>query len=417
MPLKKKIIFQTAFETYTATDLIGQGGAGFVYKCHNVNGDVFAIKLLNAQNITSDRQKRFKNEVLFCQQTDNANVLKILDDRPFSQGDKSVPFYVMPLYDFSLRDLMKKGIKPDQVLPLYSQLLNGVEVAHLNKVVHRDLKPENFLYNSAENRLVVADFGISRFQEEELYTAVETKAEDRLANFLYAAPEQRKRGGEINATADIYALGLILNEMFTGEIPQGTSYKTIESVTPEYSYLDDLVSSMIRQSQNDRPSSIDVIKKDLIGRKNGFIERQQLSKLRNTVIPSTEIDDPLILNPPQLIDFDWQKGLLTLVLSSPVSDKWFQVFRAINYRQSMWGKEPSNFVLAPSKKELQIRAEEREVQGVIDYFKPWISIANNDYKQKLEHEKKNQEEELRRELEAKVAEQEARERLKKNIRL
>src|SRR5436189_4433201 len=121
MVLKKKIVFQTAFETYTAMDIIGQGGAGYVYKCQDSNGNVFAVKLLNPQNVTSDRQKRFKNEVLFCQKIDHSNVLKILDDGPYLQGDKSVPFYVMGLYDSSLRDLLKKGIKPNQALPLFSQ--------------------------------------------------------------------------------------------------------------------------------------------------------------------------------------------------------------------------------------------------------------------------------------------------------
>ena len=89
---------------------------------------------------------------------------------------------------------MKEGLKKDHILPLFSQLLNGVEAAHLRKVIHRDLKPENILYDPRGNRVIVADFGIAQFQEEELYTAVETKAEDRLANFQYAAPEQRKRG-------------------------------------------------------------------------------------------------------------------------------------------------------------------------------------------------------------------------------
>src|SRR6185503_5554501 len=154
----------TTFETYTASDIIGQGGAGYVYKCQDANGNVFAIKLLNPQNVTTDRQKRFKNEVLFCQQTDHPNVLKILDDGPYLKGDKLVPFYVMPLYDSSLRELLKKGIKTDQILPLLSQILDGVEAAHFRKVVHRDLKPENFLYSSSENRVVVADFGIARFQ-------------------------------------------------------------------------------------------------------------------------------------------------------------------------------------------------------------------------------------------------------------
>ena len=417
MALKKQIIFQTAFETYTASDIIGQGGAGYVYKCQDSNGKLFAVKLLNAQNVTSDRLKRFRNEVLFCQQTDHPNVLKVLDDGPYSRGDKSVPFYVMPLYDSSLRDLMNKGIETDYVLPLFSQILNGVEAAHLKKVIHRDLKPENFLCSSTENRIIVADFGIASFQEENLYTAVETKAEDRLANFQYAAPEQRRRGMPIDQRADIYALGLILNEMFTGEIPQGTNYKTIASVASDCSYLDELVDSMIRQSPNDRPASIDSIKQELIGRKNEFIQRQQLSQLRNTVIPVSEIDDPLIAEPPRLVDFDWQNGLLTLTLSRSVTDKWIQTFYRINWRQSLMGKEPSAFTFSRTKTEVQIRAEERQVQDIINCFKPWLPTTNNDYKRIVEQEKKEREENLRRELEAKIAEQEARERLKKSVRL
>lgn len=415
MSLKKKIVFQTAFETYTATDLIGQGGAGFVYKCQNINGDVFAVKLLNPQNVTSDRQKRFKNEVLFCQKIDHANVLKILDDGPYLQDDKSVPFYVMPLYDASLRGLMKKGIKPDQVLPLFSQLLDGVEVAHLNNVVHRDLKPENFLYSSSGNRLVVADFGIARFQEDELYTAVETKAEDRLANFQYASPEQRKRGGVIDARVDIYALGLILNEVFTGEIPQGTSYKTIESIAPEYSYLDDLVSSMIRQSSNDRPASIDIIKRELIARNNEFIQRQQLSQLKNTIIHVNEIDDPLILDPIRIVEYDWNGEILTLKFNHRINKIWIWALQNMGnygYRQ---GIEPRRFSIEGN--EAKIPARESDVQECIDYFKSWIPIATRVYLQRLEQEKEAEENKQKMALQKKIEEEEARARLRKSIKL
>ncbi|HEY5728886.1 MAG TPA: hypothetical protein VIS72_02475 [Anaerolineales bacterium] len=48
MPLKKKIVFQTTFETYIASELLGQGGAGYVYKCQDENGNLFAVKLLNS---------------------------------------------------------------------------------------------------------------------------------------------------------------------------------------------------------------------------------------------------------------------------------------------------------------------------------------------------------------------------------
>jgi len=417
MPLKKQITFQTAFETYTASEIIGQGGAGYVYKCQDPNGNFLAVKLLNPQNVTKDRLKRFKNEVLFCQQNDHQNILKILDDGPYLQGDKTVPFYVMPLYDYSLRDLINEGIKTDRILPLFSQILNGVEAAHLKKVLHRDLKPENFLYSSLENRIVVADFGIARFQEEELYTAVETKAEDRLANFQYAAPEQRRRGMKIDERTDIYALGLILNEMFTGEVPQGTGYKTIASVTQEYPYLDDFVASMIRQLPHDRPASIDTVKQELIARKNEFIQRQQLSQLRNVVIPSNEIDDSLIADPPRLVDFDWENGLLTLILSGPVTDKWIQTFYSINWRQAPMGKEPRAFSFIKSKNEAQIRAEERQVQEIINYFKGWLPVAQNDYKRLLEQEKRDQDEKVQRELQNKIVEQEARERLRKSVKI
>lgn len=135
MPLKKKIVFQTTFETYIASELLGQGGAGYVYKCQDENGNLFAVKLLNSQNVTKERQKRFKNEISFCRETEHSNVLKILDDGPYLKDDKLVPFYVMALYDSSLRDIMKTGIKPDQVLHLFSQMLNGVEVAHLKKSI------------------------------------------------------------------------------------------------------------------------------------------------------------------------------------------------------------------------------------------------------------------------------------------
>lgn len=415
MSLKKKIIFQTAFETYTATEIIGQGGSGYVYKCHDANGNLFAAKLLNPQNVTAERQKRFKNEVLFCQRIEHPNVLKILDDGPYLQGEKSVPFYIMQLYDSSLRELLKKGIKPDQVLPLFSQLLNGVEVSHLNKVVHRDLKPENFLYSTPENRIVVADFGIARFQEENLYTAVETKSENRLANFQYAAPEQRKRGANTDTRTDIYALGLILNEMFTGEIPQGTGYKTIENIAREYAYLDGLIASMIRQSPSDRPTSIDTIKQELIARNNEFIQRQQLSQLKNTVIPTTIIDDPLILNQLKIIDHDWKNNILTLTLNYPVNDKWVWALRNMGtygYRQ---GIQPGIFSF--TKNLATIPARETDVQECIDYLKSWIPLATQVYQRRLEEEKQAEENRQKLALQNAIAEEEARLRLKKNIKL
>ena len=99
----------------------------------------------------------------------------------------------MPLLSGSFRRLLASE-KGAALLTLYDEILSGVEAAHLQGVVHRDLKPENVLVDSARSQVCVADFGIAHFADEELYTAVDTASDARLANFQYAAPEQKARG-------------------------------------------------------------------------------------------------------------------------------------------------------------------------------------------------------------------------------
>jgi serine/threonine protein kinase len=111
------------------------------------------------------------------------------------------------------------------VLPLFSGILDGVEAAHLLRVTHRDLKPENILCDE-KSLPVVADFGIAHFEEDIIATAVKTPAGAKMANLSYSAPEQRMRGAAVDLRADIFALGLILNEMFTRSVPQGVGYAT-----------------------------------------------------------------------------------------------------------------------------------------------------------------------------------------------
>ena len=81
----------------------------------------------------------------------------------------------MPLFDSSLRPLLREGINQGKIMPYFGQILDGVEAAHLSNVVHRDLKPENILFDKEKDTIVIADFGIARFQEDQLITAVETK--------------------------------------------------------------------------------------------------------------------------------------------------------------------------------------------------------------------------------------------------
>lgn len=412
--LNKPRVFTTTFATYTATQAIGEGGCGWIFEASDDTGDICAIKWLAPPKATKEKVKRFKNELQFCLRNRHPNVLTIIDHGVFITGEGNSPFYVMPLYDGSLRNLLKAGISSNKVLAYFAQILDGVEAAHIQRVVHRDLKPENILYAAAD-RLVIADFGIARFEEDELYTAVETKDSARLANFQYAAPEQRSRGIEPDQRADIYALGLILNEMFTGEVPSGTGYKTIAKVAADYGYLDSMVEEMLRQSPQERIDSIEKIKNQLIGRKNEFITRQKISELQATVVPITELDDPLIADPPRLVKCDWDQNILTLFFQQPVNKKWAWALQNMGSHSSLLGKGPEMFNIHGDK--AVIGATEKQVQDIIDHFNDWLPKANKVYEQRIRREKEQAEEEQRKELERQIAEQEARQRVLKNIKL
>ena len=413
--LREPITFTTTFTTYNATHIIGEGGSGRIFQVIDDTGSKYAIKCLDPAKATKEKVKRFKNELQFCLRNRHSNILTIVDHGVFIKEERKAPFYVMPLCDSSLRELLKAGISPDETLTYFAQMLDGVEAAHIQGVVHRDLKPENILYTANDNRLIIADFGIASFQEEELYTAVETKSSTRLANFQYAAPEQRSRGSESNDRSDIYALGLMLNEMFTGEVPYGTGYKTIAKVASNYEYLDSIVERMIRQSPHERFASIEEIKNQLIGRKNEFITMQRISELKDTVVPVTELDDPLIIDPPRLVKFDWNRGVLTLFFHKPINEKWVSSLQNMGNHSSLMGKGPEMFKIR--RDEAIIDAQESQVQQIIDFFNGWLPKANRVYEERIRREKREAEEKLRKGLERQIEEEETRQRVLKNIKL
>ena len=413
--LNKPLVFTSTFATYTATHIIGEGGSGRIFEASDDAGGIYAIKWLDPAKATKEKVKRFKNELQFCIRNQHNHILTVLDHGVFIKEEGNSPFYVMPLFDGSLRDLLEAGIPPAKVLHYFAQILDGVEAAHIQHVVHRDLKPENILFAAVDDRLVIADFGIARFEEEELYTAVETKDSTRLANFQYSAPEQRSRGAEADQRADIFALGIILNEMFTGKLPSGTGYKTIGKVTSDCEYLDSMVEKMMRQLPQDRIDSIEMIKNQLIGRKKEFITRQKISQLKGTVVLITELDDPLIADPPRLVNVDWDRDKLTLFFQQPVNEKWVWALQNMGGYSSVSRKGPEAFRI--SGNEAVISATEDEVPRIIHHFNDWLPRANTVYEQRIRREKEEAEVKQRKEMERQIAEQEARQRVLKNIKL
>ena len=259
----RKPTFRTALSEYVPKKTLGEGGSGKVLLVTDSNGDNFALKYLKPKVQTEQKNKRFKNELAFCTKNTHPNIITIEDNGLAEIEGVEVPFFVMPVFPKTLRTLMQRKAPVEQLLLLFADVLNGVEHAHNSSIWHRDLKPENILVTSDEDRAVVTDFGIAHFDDEYLHTIVDTLPQERLANFRYAAPEQRSRA-EADQRTDIYALGLILYELFTGQLLQGTQHRRIGTMNPSYLYLDPIVEGMTCQSPDDRLSAISLIREMLV---------------------------------------------------------------------------------------------------------------------------------------------------------
>jgi serine/threonine protein kinase len=409
MAAKNPVVYASAFREYTVIKNIGNGGSGVVLEAADAEGKHFALKVIAPEKTSTQKLKRFQNEIAFCQKNAHPNIIAVLDH---GRGPNKEPFYVMHLFDMTLEKAIYQTIPPGDILRVFGQLLNGVEAAHLKRVTHRDLKPQNVLFDSTQNTFVIADFGIASFEEDDLHTAVETKDNERLANFQYAAPEQRARGREITSKADIYALGLILNEMFTKEIPQGTGFKSIGSVQADYAYLDGIIDQMIRQDPSQRPDILEV-KKQLLGRRNEFISLQKVDSLTKQVVPEGEIDDALIRDPLSIVDVDYRNRVLTVALSQIPSPGWIEEFKKQGNYSFFSGYEPyrANFF----GNSLQIGAPSGYEQQQIEHLKTWISNATNLYRYRLEREAESRKRLQQRALEHEISAENERQNVLKKI--
>ena len=380
--LRNEVSLETTFAIYVVDEVIGEGGAGRVYGGVGPDASPIALKLFAEERATADKRRRFKNELSFLARNEHPNIVTAIDHGVTRGGELEGPFYVMHRYQCSLRKLMVDGISTGAVLPLFSNILDGVEAAHLKGVVHRDLKPENILYDGDSGTLAIADFGTARFTEDIIVTLVETDDRQRLANFQYAAPEQRKPGQPVGVPADLYALGLILNEMFTGVVPQGTEYQPISSVSEEEAFLDEVVAMLIRQVPQERPGSIEDLKGLIQRYRSDAVAVQRLSQIDATVIKADDIDDPLAYQPPRIVDFEWDGRQLTLTFDHEISRDWVDALRNMGSYSSVMGKPPEAFNFRGNQ--AFIDAREDDVQRIIDHFKVWLPRATQALKHRLE---------------------------------
>ncbi|HTX13947.1 MAG TPA: serine/threonine-protein kinase [Candidatus Baltobacteraceae bacterium] len=188
----------------------GHGSMGNVYKARDrETGEIVALKLLKPE-IASDQamMDRFKNELLFARKITHKNVCRVHEfNRIGGIAYTSMEF----VEGESLRSALTRfgGLPQRKAIDLALQICSGLKEAHAQGIVHRDLKPENIMIDGQGN-VKIMDFGIARSME-----AVTRMTGSMVGTPAYMAPEQ-VGGKPVDYRTDVYSLGLILYEMFTG---------------------------------------------------------------------------------------------------------------------------------------------------------------------------------------------------------
>lgn len=411
--LKKGSVLSTAFEEYTVKEQIGQGGNGTVFLVDSSDNEPFAIKIINKNLTSKDKIKRFKNEVNFCQKHSHPNIIKVIDYGVYQNGKLDCLFYVMPYYNSTLRKEIEKGINSEKVVSNYTQLLAGIEFAHQKGVWHRDIKPENILYDTKNQSVVIADFGIAHFCSDNIITAVETKVEEKLANYMYAAPEQRIKGQNVDGRADIFALGLILNEMFTKTVISGTNYKKIADCCKEYGFLDQVVDELISQDPVNRLFPVRKILIEISTLIKIESDKAELKKIVEININENTEEDPLFA-PPKVVDIKYENNQLVFYLDKKTNSIWDSILTSGQYsHSSVMGYRPNSFTSRYNANEncttFSINVpyqDENAIKSIVSSFKSWLPIASSIYSQK---EKQKRADFIRKETEKREQEIKAKE--------
>ena len=212
--------------------VLGRGGMGIVYKSWQVSlRRLVAVKVLDAGAGADPRSAaRFRTEAEAAARFHHPNIIQVYELGEFEGLDYLVIEYAA---GGSLRDRIDGSPQdPRESARMLEILAHAVHYAHQCGIVHRDLKPANVLL-SEDGVPKVADFGLAKLLE---YSEGPTRSGDLLGTPSYMAPEQAMgRPDEITPATDIYALGVILYEMLTGQTPfrGATPLSTIEQIATQ----------------------------------------------------------------------------------------------------------------------------------------------------------------------------------------
>jgi len=218
-------IGQTIDGKYRIVSLIGEGGMGAVYAGENIKiKRKVAIKVLHA-GVAEDAQTvvRFEREAQAAGTIDNDHILEILDLGELAGGERYMVMEFLDGEPLSHRIRRLGRMTPEQICPIARQMLEGLQAAHAAGIIHRDLKPDNIFIlrekAGVSDYVKIIDFGISKFQPLGSDAKNMTRTGAIMGTPYYMSPEQARGSAEADLRSDLYAVGVILFEAVTAQVP------------------------------------------------------------------------------------------------------------------------------------------------------------------------------------------------------
>ncbi len=212
---------------YKILEELGRGGMGIVYKGEDTKlHRTVAIKVLPAAALSSDDDRaRFYREARAAASLSHPNIATVYEiDEAVPEGsntDDIRPFIAMEFIEgYTLEDRIKQGpMKLEEAVRIASEIASALEAAHENDIVHRDIKAANVML-TAKGSAKVLDFGLAQTAQSTKLTRMGST----LGTVAYMSPEQA-RGEEVDARTDIWAVGVTIYEMCSGQNPFGGDYE------------------------------------------------------------------------------------------------------------------------------------------------------------------------------------------------
>src|SRR6478752_7390433 len=212
---------------YRILKLLGEGGMGQVYLAEHVAIEKrVALKILRAEFAAKgDIVTRFQQEAISASRIKHPNVLDVFDFGQLENGRFFLAMEFLEGNDLADELSRRRVLDAASGIRISMQMCRALAAAHANGVVHRDMKPENvFLQRTVDGEEIVkiVDFGIAQLRSKEAEVA-ETKRRLTRTGMIFGTPEymapEQASGKHADLRSDIYSVGIIMYEMFTGAVP------------------------------------------------------------------------------------------------------------------------------------------------------------------------------------------------------